>query len=118
MVFPAPLRLFGDRLGRDMRLIYPAHARQQDAPAHKQEHPIGDTTMSTCTKIALAAALILGSASATLANDASRHGRLSYAQAHLRPSPNVDPNRSTQPTVAGRPLTAFERSWFDYQDHE
>jgi hypothetical protein len=74
--------------------------------------------MSTCTKITLAAALILGSASATLANDASRHGRLSYAQAHLRPSPNVVTSRSTEPTAPVRSLTAFERNWFDFQDHE
>jgi hypothetical protein len=109
------------------------------------------------TKIALAAALIVGSVSATLANEdnglggfripgstdgvnpvyhpgyfanaskvadsrnagkASGHARGSYAQAHGRPSPDVEPNPSTEPTGAVQPLTPFERSWFDYQDHE
>jgi hypothetical protein len=79
------------------------------------------------TKIALAAALVVGSVSATLAantgnaGDNSRHARGSYAQAqaHARPSPNVDPTTaSTEPTGPVRPLTAFERNWFDYQDQE
>jgi hypothetical protein len=79
-------------------------------------------------KIALAAALIVGSVSATLANDnagkadnvakALRHAGGSYAQAHVRPSLNVDPTPSTEPTASARPLTQFERNWFDYQDHE
>jgi hypothetical protein len=77
------------------------------------------------TKIALATALVVGSVSATLANantgnagETSGHARASYAQAHARPSPNVDPTSSTEPTGAVRPLTSFERNWFDYQDHE
>jgi hypothetical protein len=74
------------------------------------------------TKIALAAALVVGSVSATLANDnagkALRHAGGSYAQAHVRPSPNVNPNPFTEPTASVRPLTQFERNWFDYQDHE
>jgi type II secretory pathway pseudopilin PulG len=74
------------------------------------------------TKIALAAALIVASVSATLAKDnadkASRHARASYAQAqdHARPSLNVDP--STESTGAVRPLSQFEKSWFDFQNHE
>jgi hypothetical protein len=74
--------------------------------------------MFTRTTIALAAALILGSVSATFANEALRHGRGSYAQVQVPPSPNVDPIRSTQSTGAVRPLTAFEKNWFDYQDHD
>ena len=72
------------------------------------------------TKIALAAALIIGPASATLANDnagnASKHARASYAQAHVQRSSNADSNASTDAT--GRPQTAFEKSWFDYQAQE
>jgi len=77
--------------------------------------------MFTSTKIALAAALILGSASAALANDAGKasgHARRSYAQAQVRPSPKEDPNPSTVPTGAVRPFTQFEKTWFDYQDQE
>lgn len=77
------------------------------------------------TKIALAAALVVGSVSATLANantrnagEISRHAHASYAQAHARPSPNVDPTPSTEPTGPVRPLTSFERSWFDFQNQE
>jgi hypothetical protein len=73
------------------------------------------------TKIALAAALAIGSASATLANDnggkASRHARASYALAHVQRSPNADSNASTELTGPVQPLTPFERNWFDYQDH-
>ena len=72
------------------------------------------------TKIALAAALVVGSVSLTLAKDAtvqdskaSAHAHASYAQAPVRPSPNVDPTAATE-----RPLTQFEKNWFDYQDHE
>jgi hypothetical protein len=74
------------------------------------------------TKIALAAALIVGSVSATLAKDTadktSEHAHASYAQAHERPALNVDPNLSTQPMATERPLTQFEKNWFDYQNHE
>jgi hypothetical protein len=74
------------------------------------------------TKIALAAALIVGSVSATLAKDStdktSEHARASYAQVHARPSHNLDPNLSTEPVATERPLTQFEKTWFDYQDHE
>jgi hypothetical protein len=75
--------------------------------------------MLTNTKIALAAALILGTASAGLANDigkASGPARGSYAQAQGNPSPKGDPNSST--VRAARPFTQFEKTWFDYQDHE
>jgi hypothetical protein len=74
------------------------------------------------TKIALATALVVGSVSATLAKDnadqASKHARASYAQAqdHVRPSLNVDP--STDTTRAIRPLSQFEKNWFDFQNHE
>ncbi len=67
------------------------------------------------TKIALAAALVIASVSATLAanTDKSReHARASYAQAHARPSVNADAD-ATGPV---QPVTPFERSWFDYQD--
>ena len=115
--------------------------------------------MLTKTKIALAAALILSTASAALAGDsgennqggfvipgsvvgvnpvfhpgyfpyaskaantghagkASAEARGSYAQAHVRSIPSVDPNPAAQPTGALRPLTAFEWNWFDYQNHE
>jgi hypothetical protein len=77
--------------------------------------------MFTSTKIALAAALILGSASAALANHAGKalgHARGSYAQAQVRPNPKGDPNPSTVPTASVRPLTQFEKNWFNYQDHE
>jgi hypothetical protein len=74
------------------------------------------------TKIALAATLIVGSVSATLAKDSadktSEHARASYAQAHVRSSHNVDPNLSAEPVATDRPLTQFEKTWFDYQDHE
>ena len=77
--------------------------------------------MFTSTRIALAAALILGSASAALANhagEASGHARGSYAEAQVRPSPKGDPKPSTVPTSSVRPLTQFEKNWFNYQDHE
>ena len=74
------------------------------------------------TKIALAAALIAGSVSATLAKDTadktSEHAHASYAQAHARPSVNVDPSVSTEPVATERPLTQFEKNWFDFQNHE
>jgi len=70
-------------------------------------------------KIALAAALVIGPVSATLASDnggkASGHARASYAQAHVQRSSNADSNASTE---TGRPQSAFEKSWFDYQDQE
>jgi|GraSoiStandDraft_30_1057271.scaffolds.fasta_scaffold1664228_1 hypothetical protein len=77
--------------------------------------------MSANTKIALTAALILGTASAALANDvgkAAGHARGSYAQAPVTPSPKGDPSPSTVPTRAVRPLSQFEKTWFDYQSHE
>ena len=72
-------------------------------------------------KIALAAALILGTASAAVANDADKaagRARGSYAQGQVTPSPKGDPHPATVPTRAARPLTQFEKTWFDYQDHE
>jgi hypothetical protein len=48
----------------------------------------------------------------------SRHARGSYAQVQVRPSPNVDPRSSTEPTGAARAPTAFEKNWFSYQDHD
>jgi hypothetical protein len=77
--------------------------------------------MSANANIALAAALILGTASAALANDAGKaatRARGSYAQAPATPSPKVDPSPSTLPTRAVRPFAQFEKTWFDYQDHE
>jgi hypothetical protein len=77
--------------------------------------------MFTNTKIALATALILGTASAALANDAGKasgRARGSYAQVQVPPSPKGDPNPSTVPTRGVRMPTQFEKSWFDYQDHE
>jgi hypothetical protein len=77
--------------------------------------------MSANTKIALAAALIFGTASAALANDAGKaagRARGSYAQAQVMPSPKGDPNPSTVPTRAVPPLTQFEKTWFDFQNHE
>jgi hypothetical protein len=99
--------------------------------------------MLTNSKIAFAAALILGTASVALAGSgntgdpggvnpayhlshtvhapnaanagkASALARGSYAQAHVRPGPNV----ASAPTGALRPLTQFEKNWFDYQNHE
>jgi hypothetical protein len=70
------------------------------------------------TKIALAAALVIGPVSATLASDNGgkvSHARASYAQAHVQRSSNADSNASTE---TSRPQTAFEKSWFDYQDQE
>ena len=88
--------------------------------------------MLTKTKIAFAATLILGTASAAMAGSAntehraglvtnaskaahtcksgkaSARARASYAQDDVPPSPS---------TGAVRPLTAFEYRWFDYQDH-
>jgi hypothetical protein len=69
------------------------------------------------TKIIVAAALIVGSVSATLANDtgkASRHARASYAQGHVQPSRDANPALAT----GQRPLTQFESNWFDFQNHE
>ncbi len=77
--------------------------------------------MSANTKTVLAAALILGTASAALANDAGKaagHARGSYAQAQVVPSLKGGPSSSTTPTRAVRPFTQFEKTWFDYQDHE
>jgi opacity protein-like surface antigen len=77
--------------------------------------------MFTNTKIALAAALILSAASAALANDAGKasgRARGSYAQAQVTPSPKEDLNPSTVPTHAVPPLTEFEKTWFNYQNHE
>jgi hypothetical protein len=96
--------------------------------------------MLTKTKIALAAVLMLGAGSAVHAQQnkiypgiivrpspnvdwnapsaSSGNARDSYAQAYVRPSPNVDRNPATKPTGAVRPLTPFERNWFDYQNHD
>jgi len=56
--------------------------------------------MLTKTKLVLAVALILGTVSVALAANTGNarkgtgHARGSYAQAHVRPSPNVDPSVS------------------------
>ena len=91
--------------------------------------------MLTKTKIAFAATLILGTASAAMAGSANtEHGgfvtnaskaahagksakasaraRESYAREYVSSSP------STKPTGAVRPFTNFESRWFDYQDHD
>ena len=91
--------------------------------------------MLTKTKIAFAATLILGTASAAMAGSAnSEHrggfvtnahkaahtGKSGKASARARESyaqDYVPPNPSTKPTGAVRPLTEFEYRWFDYQDH-
>jgi hypothetical protein len=77
------------------------------------------------TKIALAAVLVAGSVSVTMAKNtkdhdgkALAHAHASYALSHERPSAAVDQNVSTERTGAERPLTQFEKNWFDYQDHE
>jgi hypothetical protein len=74
------------------------------------------------TKIALAAALVIGSVSVTLAKDAKdndskalAHAHASYALSHERPSPTVDQKAPTEPAATNRPLTQFEKNWFDYQ---
>jgi hypothetical protein len=98
----------------------PYNAAKKHQTESCDQRSYGESIM--LTKIALAAALIIGPASATLANDnagnASKHARASYAQAHVRTSPNVDSTPSTEPTATVRPLTQFEKNWFDYQDHE
>jgi hypothetical protein len=75
--------------------------------------------MPANTKIALAAALMLGATFAAHAQQkvvksdyGSKHARGSYAQAPVRPS------AEREPTGVGRPLTVFERTWFDYQSHD
>jgi hypothetical protein len=74
------------------------------------------------TKIVLAAALVVGSVSATLAKDSAaskaKHARASYAQSQEQPSPNVNPTPSSTPTGAARPLSQFEKNWFDFQNHD
>jgi hypothetical protein len=89
--------------------------------------------MLTKTKIAFAATLILGTASAAMAGSAntehrggfvtnaskaahagksgkaSARARESYARDYVSSSP------STKPTGAVRPFSDFERRWFDYQ---
>ena len=69
--------------------------------------------MLTKTKIVLAAALALGTASAVHAPQ-----NKIYPGIIVRPSPNVDRNPATKPTGAVRSLTPFERNWFDYQNHD
>jgi hypothetical protein len=72
------------------------------------------------TKIVLAAALVIGPVSATLASDtgakAAAHARASYAQAHVQKSSKADSNASTDAT--SRPQTSFEKNWFGYQDQD
>jgi hypothetical protein len=73
------------------------------------------------TKTVLAAALVIGSVSATLAKDdanKTKHARASYAQAQDKTSPTVDPTSLTLSTGAVRPLTPFEKNWFDFQNHQ
>jgi hypothetical protein len=56
-----------------------------------------------------------------LANDAGKawgRARESYAQVQVTPSPKGDLNPSTVPTRAARPFPQFEKTWFDYQEHE
>jgi hypothetical protein len=84
--------------------------------------------MFTNTKIAVAAALILGTACAA---QAQQNVVKSYDGIMAQPSNAGHPNlpgalsghargsyASTVPTGAVRPLTAFERNWFDYQNQE
>lgn len=73
------------------------------------------------TKIVLSAVLVIGSVSASLAKDnaasKAKHARASYAQSQEQPSPNVNPTPSA-PTGAARPLSQFEKNWFDFQNHD
>jgi hypothetical protein len=89
--------------------------------------------MLTKTKIAFAATLILGTASAAMAGSADTEhrgglvtnaskaahaGKFSKASARARASYAQDYYVPPSPsTGAVRPLTAFEYRWFDYQDH-
>ncbi len=85
--------------------------------------------MFTKTKIALAAALILGAGSAALASNEHDDG-VSGAQAaremYGNPLPwwwnSSDRGRGAFAYQPGKPEapppTSFERSWFDYQNHE
>jgi hypothetical protein len=63
--------IFAYRIAQYISLIYLARRWQQGARAHQQgvSSRSQETTMNTSTKIALAAALILGAASAARAND-------------------------------------------------
>jgi hypothetical protein len=98
--------------------------------------------MSTRTKIALAAALILGTASAALAADSGEnhqdedraivssstspanaggaYGYAGKALRHGRESYALAPLRSSPNADPGPrgASTSFEKNWFDYQNHE
>jgi hypothetical protein len=123
-----------NRFVQYLRLIYPMCSHLQDMRAHQQgvsKRITGDTTMFTNTKVAFAAALILGTASAA---HAQQNAVKSYDRIVVQPSNGGHPNPSgalsghargsyaqtlsTEPTGAARPLTPFERNWFDYQNHE
>jgi hypothetical protein len=69
--------------------------------------------MFTKSKIALSLAGVLGTASMAYADQ----GVKSYDGVVVRPSPNVDANPSTEPAGPMRPLSSFERNWFDNQNH-
>jgi hypothetical protein len=71
MGFVRIARTFQDRIAQYVRLIYRVRSSHQDARTHQMvcKQQTQETTMSTNTKIALAAALFLGAASAALAND-------------------------------------------------
>jgi hypothetical protein len=71
MGFSGIAPILADRIAQYVRLIYPARRRQQGARAHQQgvSSKSQETTMNINTKIALAAALFLGAASAARAND-------------------------------------------------
>jgi hypothetical protein len=100
--------------------------------------------MSTKTKIVVAAALIIGTASAALAGDTGKKHHMSGSRVaadrvyhpeyfafgskpvtdaavtshHIRGG-YVGPEVSDRfPTTGVRPFTEFEWTWFDYQNHD
>jgi len=78
--------------------------------------------MLTKTKIAVAAALILGAASAALAGDASKTaktGNAGKASEHVHGGYTGREVSDRYPsTGAVRPFTEFEWDRFDFQSHE
>jgi hypothetical protein len=117
------------------------HGKQQAERTEQQQ--TGDAKMFTKSKIALSLAVVLGAASAAHADGvkeyggivvrpspnvdsnppaalSTKHARGSYAsaQVHVRPSPNVDPNASSEPTGSVRAPSSFEKTWFDFQNHD
>jgi hypothetical protein len=100
----------------------------------RAQRQTGDQKMFTKSKIALSVAVVLGTASMAYAHQGVKSydgvvvrpspnvdpnpPAASYAQAHVRPSSNLDANPSTEPAGPARPLSSFERDWFDFQNHE